>query len=59
LFQASVRGSYNEGLKGWWGYLPLAIDGSHIVLPPEVALREYYGATGHEKSAATARASVL
>ena len=37
----------------------MAIDGSHIALPPEAALREYYGATGHEKSAATARASVL
>jgi hypothetical protein len=59
LFHASVRGSYNEELKAWRGYLPLATDGSHIALPPDAALREYYGATGHGKSAVTARASVL
>jgi hypothetical protein len=59
LFRATVRGSYNETLKDWRGYLPMAIDGSHIALPPDAALREYYGATGHELSAATARASVL
>jgi hypothetical protein len=37
----------------------MAIDGSDIALPPDGALREYYGAAGHEKSAATARASML
>jgi hypothetical protein len=37
----------------------MAIDGSHITLPRDEALREYYGATGHELSAATARASLL
>jgi hypothetical protein len=59
LFQASVRGSYNETLKDWRGYLVMAIDSSHIALPRDAALREYYGATGHELSAATARASLL
>jgi hypothetical protein len=59
LFQASVKGSYNETLKDWRGYLPMAIDGSHIALPRDPALREYYGTTGHEHSAPTARASVL
>jgi hypothetical protein len=59
LFRASVRGSYNEELKDRRGYLLLEIDGSHILLPPDDALREYYGATGHENSAATARASAL
>jgi hypothetical protein len=52
-------GSYNEPLKDWRGYLPMAVDGSHIALPPEAALREYYGAAGHELSAATACGSVL
>jgi hypothetical protein len=37
----------------------LAIDSSHIALPPDAALREYYGAAGHELSAATARVSIL
>jgi hypothetical protein len=46
-------------LKDWRGYLPMAIDGSHVALPPDAALREYYGATGHEQNAVTARASVL
>ncbi|MDR2433427.1 MAG: transposase, partial [Treponema sp.] len=59
LFQASVQGSYHETIKDWRGYLLMAIDGSHISLPPDGALREYYGAVGHELSAATARASVL
>jgi hypothetical protein len=30
LFRATVRGSYNEDLKDWRGYLPMAIDGSRI-----------------------------
>jgi hypothetical protein len=59
LFQASLKGSYNETLKDFRGYLLMAIDGSHIALPPDAALREYYGATGHELSAVTARASLL
>jgi hypothetical protein len=59
LFQASVEGSYNEAIKDWRGWLLLAIDSSHIALPPDAALREYYGAVGHELSAATARASIL
>ena len=59
LFQASVSGSYNETLKDFRGYLLMAIDGSHIALPRDAALREYYGAVGNELSAATARASLL
>jgi hypothetical protein len=59
LFQASVRGSYNETIKDWRGYLLMAIDSSHVALPRDAALREYYGAVGHELSAATARASLL
>jgi uncharacterized protein YifE (UPF0438 family) len=59
LFQASVKGSYNETLKDFRGYLLMAIDSSHIALPRDEALREYYGATGHELSAATARALLL
>jgi hypothetical protein len=59
LFRASVKGSYNETIKDWRGYLVMAIDSSHISLPRDAALREYYGATGHELSAATARASLL
>jgi hypothetical protein len=59
LFQASVQGSYNEKIKDWRGYLLMAIDSSHIALPPDVALRKYYGAVGRELSAATARASLL
>jgi hypothetical protein len=54
-----VEGSYNETIKDWRGFLLPAIDSSHIVLPPDAALREYYGAVGHELSAATARASIL
>jgi hypothetical protein len=37
----------------------MAVDGSHIALPRDEAPREYYGATGHELSAVTARASIL
>jgi hypothetical protein len=59
LFQASVRGSYQETIKEWRGYLLMAIDSSHITLPRDAALREYYGAVGHEIKAATARASLL
>jgi hypothetical protein len=59
LFQASVRGSYNERIKDWRGYLLMAIDSSHITLPRDGTLREYYGAVGHELRAATARASLL
>jgi hypothetical protein len=59
LFQASVRGSYNETIKDWRGYLLMAIDSSHVALPRDAALREYYGAVGHELSAATARGSLL
>jgi hypothetical protein len=60
LFQASVKGSYNEVLTDWRGYLLMAIDSSHIfrALLRDGALREYYGATGHELRAATARASL-
>jgi hypothetical protein len=59
LFQASVKGSYNERITDWRGYLLPAIDSSHISLPPDAALREYYGAVGHEVKAATACASML
>jgi hypothetical protein len=59
LFQASVRGSHNETGKDFRGHLLLAIDSSHIALPRDAALREYYGAVGHGLSAATARASLL
>jgi hypothetical protein len=48
----------NEALKDWRGYLVMAVDSSHIALPRDAALREYYGATGHELSAATVRTSV-
>jgi hypothetical protein len=58
LFRASVKGSYHETIRDWRGCLLLAVDASHIALPREAALREYYGATGHELSAATARASM-
>ncbi|MDR2630053.1 MAG: hypothetical protein LBC60_03930, partial [Spirochaetaceae bacterium] len=59
LFRASVKGSYNETLKYWRGFLLMAIDSSHIALPKDAALGEYYGATGHEHTAPTARASIL
>ncbi|MDR0684470.1 MAG: IS4 family transposase, partial [Spirochaetaceae bacterium] len=60
VFQTSVKGSYNEELKYWRGaYLLLAVDGSRVALPADAALRAYYGATGHDKSAATAQASIL
>jgi hypothetical protein len=59
LFQASVRGSYNEVLKDWRGFLLMAIDSSHIALPRDAGLRAYYGAVGKGLSAATARASLL
>jgi hypothetical protein len=36
----------------------MAVDGSHIAPPRDEALREYYGARGHELSAVTARASI-
>jgi hypothetical protein len=54
-----VKGSCNETIKDWRGCLVLAIDSSHISLPWDAVLREYYGATGHELSAATARTSLL
>jgi hypothetical protein len=59
LFQAGEKGSYNETIKDWRGFLLLAADSSHIALPPDAALREYYGATGCELSVATAHASLL
>jgi hypothetical protein len=59
LFQASVEGSYNETIKDWRGYLPLAIDSSHIAPPHDAASRECRGAAGRELSAETARASLL
>jgi hypothetical protein len=59
LFQGSVQGSYNETLQDFRGHLLMAVDSTHIALPPDVALREYYGARGHELTAATARASLL
>jgi hypothetical protein len=59
LFRASVRGSYNETLKYWWGFLLMVIDSSHIALPKDAALGEYYGATGHEHSTPTTRASIM
>jgi hypothetical protein len=37
----------------------MAVDRSHGTLPPEAALREYYGAVGHELSAASSCGSVL
>jgi hypothetical protein len=37
----------------------MAIDSSHIALPRDAALWEYYGAVGYELSAATARVSLL
>jgi len=37
----------------------MAVDSSHIALPRDEALRAYYGATGNELSAPTARASLL
>jgi hypothetical protein len=60
LFRASVEGSCNEPLKAWRGkYLVMAIDSSRIALPRYAELRAYYGATGHEQSAPTARVSLL
>ena len=59
LFQASVRGSYNEKLKDWRGYLLMAVDSSHIALPRDTELKAYYGACGKELTAVTARASLL
>jgi hypothetical protein len=59
LFQASAEGSYNEELKDWRGYLLMAVDGSRIALPPDEALRKYYGVIGNEKTVATARMSIL
>jgi hypothetical protein len=60
LLRASVEGSCNEPLKAWRGrYLVMAIDSGHIALPRDAALRAYYGATGQEQSAPTARVSVL
>jgi hypothetical protein len=59
LFQASVRGSYNEALKDWRGFLLMAVDSSHIALPRDAELRAYYGAYSKELSAATVRASLL
>lgn len=59
LFQTSVIGSYNEDLEDWRGYLLMTVDWSHIALPPDPALREYYGSNGHKLSAVTARASML
>jgi hypothetical protein len=37
----------------------LAIDSSHIALPADAVLREYYGTTRRELSAATACASIV
>jgi hypothetical protein len=59
LFKASVRGSYNEELKDWRGYLPMATGGSRIRLPPDSGLLSHYGATGHDLSAATGQVSML
>ncbi|MDR2447691.1 MAG: hypothetical protein LBD58_10490 [Treponema sp.] len=53
------EGSYNETIKDWRGRLVMAIDSSHIVLTRDTTLQEYYGATGHALSAATARMPLL
>ncbi|GHV42664.1 hypothetical protein AGMMS49546_22080 [Spirochaetia bacterium] len=50
LFRASVRGSYNEGIKDWRGFMLMAVDSSHIALPHDDELRAYYGAVGKELS---------
>jgi hypothetical protein len=59
LFRAGVEGNCNETIKDWRGYLLPTIDSSHIALPPDVALREYYGTAGRELIVATACMSIL
>jgi hypothetical protein len=54
-----VEGSYNEELNDRRGYPLMAVDGSRITLPPDEALRKYYGVIGNDKTVATARVSVL
>jgi hypothetical protein len=59
LFRSSVGGSYGEDWKTWRGFRVMAVDGSFIRLPADQALVNYYGALGHEGTAATALASLL
>jgi hypothetical protein len=59
LFQTSVIGSYNEKWKRWRSFRVMAIDGSFIRLPSDQELINYYGALGHEGTAAMALASLL
>jgi hypothetical protein len=49
---------YHETIRDWRGYLLLAVDASHIALPQDAALRQYYGATGQELSVAAVCASM-
>jgi hypothetical protein len=59
LFRGSVSGSYHEEWRLWRGFRIMAIDGSFIRLPSDPELINYYGALGHEGTAATALASLL
>ena len=60
LFQASVDGSYNEGLKLWRGIFGvLASDGTFLRLPSFKVLLEHFGGLGPEKTSPTALVSLL
>jgi hypothetical protein len=60
LLLASAEGSCSEILNAWRGKYPVtAIDPGRIALPRDAELRAEPGATGHERSAPTARVSML
>ena len=59
LFRASASGSYKEEWKLWRGYRLMAADDSFIRLPSDASLLKSFGGLGHERSSATALASLL
>jgi hypothetical protein len=59
LFVETVDSIYEGCYETWNGYRLSAIDGSSVQLPDEQALRDYFGTTGGNNTAATAQASAL
>ena len=54
-----VKEVYSGSFNNWHGYRVLAIDGTKIQLPSDPNLREIFGTSGRNDTAATAQASAL
>ena len=61
LFDETVDNHYrlfSEELEYWHGLRIFAVDGSKLALPNDQPLRDYFGATGPEKTSPTAQGSI-